>query len=152
MSIFDPSNRLARDIADGWFKFENVGDQIGGIIEDMFEMPARGAMPAQRCFTIKTENGELKNVGLKRTNYILTRTDNLQVGDELGVRFEKEIPAKEKGFNAAKSMVIFTKLNGPRGGALARDLETTENGPSLDDAFGKENKEGGDIDPNKVPF
>ena len=66
------------------------------------------------------------NVGLKRTEYILTRTDMLQIGDMLGIKYEKDIPPKTKGFNPAKSMVIFTKLNGPRIGIAAKDLKPSE--------------------------
>lgn len=125
--IFDEGNRLARDLAgDNWFKFQAVGDKVGGIVRDIFENPARDQFPAQRCFTLEQEDGVLINVGLKRTNYILTRTDMLQLGDQLGVKFEKEIPPKVKGFNPAKSMVIFTKLNGPRTGIAAKDIQPIE--------------------------
>ena len=125
--IFDESNRLPRDLAgDNWFKFAEVGDKVGGIVRDIFENPARDQFPAQRCFTLEQGGGELINVGLKRISYILTRTDMLQVGDQLGIKFEKEIPPKVKGFNPAKSMVIFTKLNGPRTGIAAKDIQPIE--------------------------
>jgi len=122
--IFDDANRLPRDMAEGWFRFEKVGDKVGGEIADIFEMPERDTMPAQRCFTLKTDDG-LINVGLKRTAYILSRTDALQMGDVLGIKFEKEIPPKTKGFHPAKSMVIFSKLNGPRGNATAATVKAT---------------------------
>ena len=126
-SIFDESNRLARDIAgSNWFSFKSVGDQIGGIVKDIFEMPERDGMQAQRCFTVVSEGGEFVNVGLRRTNYILSRTDMLQIGDELGVWFQKEVPAKVSGHNPAKSMGIFTRLVGPRTGQAARDVKPVE--------------------------
>ncbi len=112
--IFDESNRLPRDLAEGWFSFKNVGDKVGGEILDMFETPAKDGMPAQRVFTVKQADGVVINVPVKRTPYLLARTDMLQVGDMLGVRFDKEIPAKVKGHHPAKSMVVFSKLNGPR--------------------------------------
>jgi hypothetical protein len=124
--IFDEKNRLPRDLAEGWFKFENVGDKVGGEILDMFETPAQNGMPAQRVFTVKQSDETVINVPLKRTPYILARTDMLQVGDMLGVRFEKEIPAKVKGHHPAKSLVIFSKLNGPRTQTTARTLEAPE--------------------------
>lgn len=117
--IFDDANRLARDMAQGWFKFQEPGDKIGGTVRDIFELPARDGMPAQRVFTIEKTDGELWNVGLKRTSYILSRTDMLQIGDQLGVKFEKEIPAKVKGHHPAKSLTIFSKLLGERTGATA---------------------------------
>lgn len=131
VEIFDESNRTARDLASGWFKFESIGDKVGGIIRDMWEQPARDGMPAQRCFTLEEKSGELTNVGLKRTGYILSRTDSLQIGDMLGVKFEKEIPPKKKGFHPAKSLTIYSKLVGPRQGVSAKDLVPVE--PSLEE-------------------
>jgi hypothetical protein len=92
----------------------------------MFELPERDGMPAQRCFTLQEKDGELTNVGLKRTSYILSRTDMLQVGDMLGVKFEREIPAKVKGHHPAKSLTIYSKLIGPRQGQSAKDLKPVE--------------------------
>lgn len=133
-NIFDPNNRLARDIAgDNWMKFNTVGDKVGGIVRDIFEKPEKDQFPAQRCFTLEQEDGSMVNVGLKRTDYILTRTDLIQMGDELGVEFSKEIPPKVKGFNPAKSLVIYTKLNGPRTGIAARDIKPVENSEDVDD-------------------
>ncbi len=139
--IFSDSNRLARDMAEGWFKFEEVGDKVGGTIRDIFEMPERDGMQAQRCFTIEQADGVLVNVGLKRTNYILSRTDMLQVGDMLGVKFEKEIPAKSKGHHPAKSMVIFSKLVGPRGNATAATVKVSKAVDAPEDQ-GEESAEG----------
>lgn len=144
--IFDDSNRKARDLAEGWFKFEEVGDKVGGEVLDIFEMPERDGMPAQRCFTLRTEEG-IVNVGLKRTNYILSRTDDLQIGDDLGVKFEKEIPAKNKGFNPAKSMVIFTRLHGARGANTAgtiRPPKPVEDGPEGDATEAPSEESGGE--------
>lgn len=125
-TIFEETNRPGRDRAEAWFKFEHVGDKIGGTICDMFEMPERDGFPAQRCFTLENEEGKILNVGLKKTQYILSRTDMLQIGDKLGVKFEKEIPPKVKGFNPAKSLVIFTKLVGDRTGVQAKDIKPVE--------------------------
>ena len=122
-SIFDEGNRLARDLATSWFKFAAVGDKVGGTIKDMFEKPENEGLPAQRCFTLATQDGEIVNVGLKRSSYVLIRTDNLQIGDQLGVEFTKEIPAKIKGFSPAKSLTIFMNLAGERiKGMQAKDL------------------------------
>ena len=112
-SIFNEGNRLGRDKIDGWFTFTTVGDKVEGEIIDMFESAAKDNMPAQRVFTLQTEK-EILNVGLKRTDYILGRTNMLQIGDSLGVKFEKEVPSKTKGHSPAKSMAIYTKLNGDR--------------------------------------
>ena len=122
--VFETGEKFALDNADGWFTFAKVGDRIGGKIVDMFETPAKGLFKAQRVFTLQIKDGTIWNVGLKRTEYILTRTDALQLGDELGVTFEKEIPPKEKGMHPAKSLVFVSKKNGPRvPGTQARDMK-----------------------------
>lgn len=124
--VFSTGETFARDRAEGWFAFTNVGDKIGGFIRDMFEQPGNGAFQAQRVFTIEKKDGTLWNVGLKRTNYTLTRTDALQIGDELGVIFEKEIPAKVKGHHPAKSLTFISTKHGDRiPGTQAKDMTPT---------------------------
>lgn len=143
--VFATGEQFARDRAEGWFTFAKVGDRIGGVIRDMFETPAKDGFQAQRVFTLEKKDGSLWNVGLKRTEYVLTRTNALQIGDELGITFEKEIPPKKKGFHPAKSMVFVNKKNGDRLiGQQAQDLqpsapvevsEDTEQNKADDDAF-----------------
>ena len=122
--VFTTGEQFARDRADGWFTFQKVGDRIGGFIRDMYEAPAQGLFKAQRVFTIERKDGQLFNVGLKRTPYVLTRTDALQIGDELGITFEKEIPAKVNGMHPAKSLTFVSKRNGDRlVGQQAKDMQ-----------------------------
>lgn len=123
--IFEDTNRPARDLAgENWFKFEKVGDKVGGTIKDVFESPEHDGFPAQRCFTLLQENGKYINVGIKKTSYLLSRTDMLQVGDRLGIKFDRELPPKVKGFHPAKSLVVFTQLIGERTGIKAKDVQT----------------------------
>ena len=122
-NIFTDANSLARDMATGWFKFAEVGDKVGGVVRDMWEAEERDGYPAQRCFTLEQEGGGLINVGIKRTSFLVARTDQVQIGDLLGIRFEKEIPPSKKGFHPAKSLIVFTKQNGERRkGEQAKDL------------------------------
>lgn len=122
--VFSTGEQLARDSAEGWFTFKEVGDKIGGVIRDMFETPAKDGFQAQRVFTIEKKDRTLWNVGVKRTEYVLTRTDALQIGDELGIKFEKEIAPKKKGFHPAKSLIFVTKKNGDRIlGEQAKDMK-----------------------------
>ncbi len=146
--VFTTGEKLARDSAEGWFAFTKVGDRIGGVVRDMYERPGNGAFQAQRVFILEKKDGSLWNVGLKRTNYTLTRTDNLQIGDELGVTFEKEIPAKVKGHHPAKSLIFITKKNGDRiPGTQAKDMSPVANteADAADKAFD-------DIDGDDIPF
>ena len=93
-----------------WFKFDKVGCKVSGIVETIFENPARDLFPAQRCFTLRQEDGSTVNVGIKKTStYLMSRTNNITVGDTLGLKFMKEIPPTKKGLNPAKSIEVFLK-------------------------------------------
>ena len=123
---------LPRDRAVGWFKFEKIGDAIGGEVVDMFFQPANDGMGAQRVFTLKRANGELWNVGLKWNGHTQSRTDGVQIGDKLGLRFEKEIPAQRKGYSPAKSIGKMPEFVGPRTGENAAKLASPASVPSID--------------------
>ena len=91
-----------------WFKFAKVGDKVGGVIESVFENPANGIYPAQRCFSLTQADGSVINVGISvNKTYIMSRTNTANVGDQLGFEFQKEIPSKAKGMNPAKSIEVF---------------------------------------------
>jgi len=105
---------LPRDRAVGWFKFEKIGDAVGGTVVDMFFAPENDGMQAQRVFTIERQNGEIWNVGLRWNSHTQTRTDAVQIGDKLGLRFEKEIPAQRKGYSPAKSIGKYPEYVGAR--------------------------------------
>lgn len=113
-ATFDEMQKLPRDEAQGWFKYDTIGAVIAGEIVDMFEKAQDGQFPAQRVFTLKRANGEIWNVPLKKKDYFMSRTDMLQVGDMLAVKYEKDIPNTVKGYNPSKSISVKTKLNGPR--------------------------------------
>ena len=152
MTIFDEKNRPGRDKAEGGFKFEKIGDQVGGKIIDMFEKPEQDGMNAQRCSTLESEDGKTLNVGLKRTEYMLSRTDKLQIGDELGVKYEKDVPSSKKGYAPAKSMTLFIKENGPRTSQNAASMSPERSDADKTfDAIGDDDAEG-DSSPSDVPF
>lgn len=134
---------LPRDSAVGWFKFEKVGDAIGGEVVDMFYQPDNGNGP-QRVFTIKRVNGELWNVGLKWNTHTTSRTDKVQIGDKLGLRFDKEIPATVKGHSPAKSIAKFPEFVGPRTPSQSAAVLASETTPSSDgdwDTLGSDTQE-----------
>lgn len=93
-----------------WFKFEKVGDRIKGEVLEIYETEDKGNFPGQRVFVLKKDDGEVINVGLKRTSdYLMTRTKNVKLGDIFGAEFKAEIPAKVKGNNPAKSIEVYVK-------------------------------------------
>jgi hypothetical protein len=101
--------------ASNWFKFEKVGDKIAGEVVEMYETEDKGNFPGQRVFALKQPNGDVINVGLKRTSdYLMQRTKNVKLGDLLGAEFKAEIPPKVKGNNPAKSIEVYVKhMNKP---------------------------------------
>ena len=92
-----------------WWKAEKVGDQVSGEVVDIFDKPSTDIKyPDQKVFVLKQASGELINVGIKKTSdYLMSRTSRVVVGDTFGLKFEKEIPATTKGFNPAKSLVPY---------------------------------------------
>lgn len=95
-----------------WFKFVNVGDSVGGILvelRDDVQAKAPG-MPNQRIFGLKQKDGNILKVGIAMTkDYIIQRTNAVKLGDLVGFKFMKEIPAKTKGYAPAKSIEVFVK-------------------------------------------
>lgn len=114
MSIFDQANKPAGEGLE-WFKFQKIGDKIGGKITAIFYTTAKefnGIMfPEQRSFTLECEDGVTRNVGRPFNKYTNERTDMLQVGDEVGFEYEKDGLTNGKKF---KGITIYTKLNGDR--------------------------------------
>lgn len=91
-----------------WFKFETVGDRVSGEVVEIFEKPEVGEFAAQRCFSLKQDDESIIHVGIKKTNqYLMGRTNNVVLGDRLGIEFKAEIPPKVKGFHPAKSMEVY---------------------------------------------
>ena len=99
-----------------WFKFEKVGDRVSGeVVEVSIKKSNDPTFADQRVFILKQDNGELINVGIKVTSdYIMSRTNSVEPGDIVGILFEKEIPAKKKGYHPAKSITPFVKKGTPK--------------------------------------
>ncbi len=93
-----------------WFKFEKVGDKIGGILVEIKDKPAKDKFAAQRVFTLKKSDGELMNVGISlEKDYIIGRANSAKLGDILGFEFKKEVPSATKGYAPAKSIEVYVK-------------------------------------------
>lgn len=93
-----------------WFKFEKVGDKVGGILLEIQDKPAKEVFGPQRVFTLKKANGDLVNVGIPLAkDYVIGRANSAKLGDWLGFAFVKEVPSATKGFAAAKSIEVYVK-------------------------------------------
>lgn len=106
--IFDEKNIPTSN----WFKFDKVGAKVSGEVVEIFDKPEKDGFPAQRCFTLKQEDGSLINVGLKKTSdYLMGRTNQVKPGDTLGLLFKAEIPSKDKKKHPAKSIEVYIIKN-----------------------------------------
>ncbi len=138
-----------RDVAwSNWMQFKKVGDKVQGFIRDAFYRKAEGLFKEQRGITLEQENGELINVGIKRIEFVLNKTDHLRIGDPLTVVLEKETPSSTKGFSPTKVFAFYgTNLpeNAGNKTVLELDNEDQKEGgteePSKTDEFVKEDTE-----------
>lgn len=93
-----------------WFKFEKVGDRVGGTLVSVETKPGKDNLPDQEVFTLKKSDGQLVKVGIaKHKDYVLARARTANLGDELGFEFKKVIPAKVRGMNPAKSIEVYVR-------------------------------------------
>jgi len=102
--------------ASNWFKFEKVGDKVGGIVVSRRDKDAVGTMPAQITFLLKNVSGIMNgeafseaemNVGVKDNDFFRPRLAKVQAGDKLGFHFKEEIASRVKGNHPAKSIQPF---------------------------------------------
>lgn len=97
-----------------FFKFDKVGDKVGGNLVAVEDKPAKDQYPAQRVFGLKQKNGSIMKVGIPlHKDYVIGRANAAKMGDLLGFEFTKEIPASKKGLHPAKSIEVYVKHIAP---------------------------------------
>jgi hypothetical protein len=117
-----------RDLAwSNWFKFENTGDKVQGYIKDAFYRPAEGMFKDQRGITLEQPDGTLVNVGIKRHEFVLSKTDWLRIGDPLTIVLEEEKPSATKGFSPTKIFGFYGKnLPENAGNPTVKELDNSD--------------------------
>lgn len=104
-----------------WFKFEKVGDRVSGIVTEIYDKEGSNNLPDQKVYVLKQEDGSEVSVGIKKQNkFIVQRLSKVVPGDKVGFKFEKEIPAKVKGYSAAKSITPYVQYT-PEGDEIRKD-------------------------------
>ncbi len=100
-----------RDLAwsEPWAKFEAVGDKTQGFIVDVFYRAEDGQFKEQRGLTLKQLDGKYINVAIKRLPFILTKTDDLKLGDPLTIELAELKKSDTKGFSATKVLAFYGK-------------------------------------------
>lgn len=93
-----------------WFKFEKVGDKVGGVLAEnpRVKKDTTGVYGDQRVFVLTQPDGTTINVGVRMDkDYIIQRTNHVRQGDKVGFEFAAEIEAKKKGYSPAKSIEVY---------------------------------------------
>ena len=91
-----------------WAKFDKIGARYVGVVQEIYEKPAKDAFPAQRVFVLKQNDGDIINVGISMNkDYVIQRTNRVAPGDKLGFEYTKDIPSTTKGYAAAKSIEVY---------------------------------------------
>lgn len=119
-----------RDLAwDNWAKFENIGDSVQGYIRDVFYREAEGDFKEQRGITLEQPDGTFINVGIKRIDFVLAKTNDLRLGDPLTIELEKETPNQDKRLNPIKIFGFYGKnLDENLNNKTVRELEAIDMG------------------------
>lgn len=102
-----------------WFKFEKVGDSISGVLLGSRHEEGKNGFPAQLVFEVRTKDGDEWNVPLRAVkadggpSTYAQQTKRWQPGDLVGFKYEKELPAQQKGYKPAKIIQLFHKAGDP---------------------------------------
>jgi len=94
-------------VASNWFKFETIGDRIQGTYIGKREMLNQLSGNNQTVYELKTENGEIWNVGGKVG--IDSQMTHVKFGQIIEFRFIEERKSKKPGMNAARIIQVFAK-------------------------------------------
>ena len=107
-----------------WFKFEKIGDSIKGTLIAVRQQAGRDNYPDQEVYELKTEEGEIWNVGFSvEKTYVTNRMRNVKLGQKVGFMFKDEIPSKTKGYAPAKSIEVYV-------GGMDESYEEPEKDPT----------------------
>jgi hypothetical protein len=102
--FFSEGNRAST----AWFKFEKIGDAIKGTLVGKRKQEGEGDFPDQIIYELNTEDGDFVNVGFsvnKKGTH--ERMRNVKFGQIVGFKYEADIPAKTKGYAAAKAIGVY---------------------------------------------
>ena len=102
MSIFDEKNK----VCGTFFRFQKIGDQIEGILVDKKEINNfLRPETKQWLYELRTLNGVIVAVpGKKAIDVIMSR---VQIGQNVGFRYTKDLPHKKFPLNPAKIIEVY---------------------------------------------
>lgn len=104
--VFDDGNKQSP--ISNFFKFEKVGDKVSGILINVSDQDAKGVFGATKVYTLKQADGELVKFSIPRKKGItIEMLAKAEIGQMVGVKFEKEIEPEKKGFNPTKALGVY---------------------------------------------
>jgi hypothetical protein len=118
------------NLASGqWFKFSKVGDKIKGVLVGKSTKKGTDGFPDQIVYELKLDDGSYCNVGISvNKKFVVDRMRHAKFGQEVGFKFDKEIPAKMKGMNPAKSILVYL-------GEIKEKMDTPDEEVSMETAL-----------------
>ena len=144
MSIFDDGNKQVP--LSNFFKFENVGDKVSGILINKQRKEGSGAFPAQMIYTLRQEDGEEVKVGISEKKLgVIEVLDPVEMGTKVGFKFSAQLEPKQPGYKGAKCIDVYV--------GTKPTLEKVEvNNSGISQAKIDETKASDPVDPNDLPF
>jgi len=120
--------------SSNWMKFSKVGDSIIGTLVEKYEKPGVGDFKPQTVYVLanckaiidgKKDPQEDFNVGIS-SNYVNTRFKSVEPGTRIGLKFDREIAAKVKGYKNAKSLMPNIFGRDPKFEQIKKDIDFDE--------------------------
>jgi len=134
MSISEKDFFSEDNVAESnWFAFDEVGKQIyGTLLQPAYLKKGRGNLPDQMVYVLQTDDREIWNVGISvQKTFVNDRLKSIIPGQYIGFKFVKEVPASQKGFSPAKSIVPYAP-KGADGKPLMNDEWLAEHSQAID--------------------
>jgi len=105
-NVFSEDNK--RVPSSNFFKFENVGDKVSGVLINKKRKEGSGAFPPQVIYTLRDEEGEEINVGIseKKTG-IIEIMDEVSLGTIVGFKYSDQLKPSQPGYKGAKCIDVY---------------------------------------------
>jgi hypothetical protein len=99
-----------QEVKSNWFKFNVEGDAIKGtLINKRLAKSTQPNFPDQWVYEIKTEDGNVFNVGIStKKSGTCQRLNNCKMGEIIGILLESVTKSKTKGFADTKNLKVLT--------------------------------------------
>lgn len=98
------------EVQSSWFKFTKVGDAVYGTLANRRLQPSTDdAFPDQWIYELLTPDKNNVKVGISvKKAGTIDRLNMCQMGEKIGIIFEKELPPAKKGFHPTKVLTVKT--------------------------------------------